>query len=44
MVAYRKRDVREDPRDYKKKKLVVEEMAVQRLILLVPMDEQDQDE
>ena len=44
MVAYRKRDAREDPQEYKKKKLVVEEMAVQRLILLVPMDEQDQDE
>ena len=40
-VEYRKRDVREDPMVYKSKPLVKEEMSVQRLVLLVPIAEQN---
>ena len=39
-VAYRKRDAREDPKVYKSKPLTQEKMAVQRLSLLVPVEEQ----
>ena len=39
-VGYRKKNVREDPITYRSKKLVEEEMAVQRLSLLVPVTEQ----
>ena len=42
-VAYRKRDMREDPLVYKSKPLIEEKMAVQRLCLLVPVDEQKVD-
>ena len=39
-VAYRKRDVRDCSKEYKSKSLVEEDMAVQRLSLLVPAVEQ----
>ena len=39
-IAYRKRDIRESPEQYKSKPLVQEKMAVQRLSLLVPISEQ----
>ena len=40
-VAYRKRDAREDSMVYKSKPLTEEKMAVQRLSLLVPVEEQN---
>ena len=40
-VAYRRRNTKEDPVHYKSKPLVEEEMAVQRLSLLVPKSEQE---
>ena len=40
-VAYRKRDAREDSLVYKSKPLTEEKMAVQRLSLLVPVEEQN---
>ena len=39
-VAYRRRDTREDPNTYRSKPLTEEKMAVQRLSLLVPSEEQ----
>ena len=39
-VAYRRRDAREDRNTYKSKPLTEERMAVQRLSLLVPSEEQ----
>ena len=42
-VVYRKKDARENPAEYRSRKLVREKMAVQRLRPLVPSDEQNGD-
>ena len=42
-VAYRKKDKRENPMEYKKKPLVEERVAVQRLSVLLSSDEQSLD-
>ena len=39
-VAYRRKDAREDSKDYKSKVLIREKIAVQRLSPLVPLEEQ----
>ena len=39
-VAYRRKDAREDSKDYKSRVLIREKLSVQRLSPLVPLEEQ----